>query len=65
MDAHPAAAPFREDLQAIRKSADYLQRLSTGLRMLALDLTDSAADLEITELKSWWQKNWLRKNSKR
>jgi signal transduction histidine kinase/DNA-binding response OmpR family regulator len=44
-----------EDVAAIREAASYLQRLSAGLRLLAVDPEIAAdADLGPTELASWW-----------
>jgi PAS domain S-box-containing protein len=42
-----------EDIGAIRKSAEYLQRLSSGLRLLALDPEDSTASADTTALREW------------
>lgn len=42
-----------EDIGAIRKSAEYLQRLSSGLRLLALDPEDSTATADTTALREW------------
>ncbi len=48
----PAASA--EDVAAIRKASDYLQRMTRGLRLFALD-PDSAAGLdEATKLEAWW-----------
>lgn len=44
----------REDVQAIRASADYLRNLAAGLRMLALDPQRAGRD-EPTELLAWWR----------
>lgn len=45
---------LREDVEAIRTSAEYLQRLASGLRMLAIDPERSHAG-DITELSAWWR----------
>ena len=42
---------LQKDVEAIRRSAEYLRKLSSGLRMLALD--PSSAKNEAIELKSW------------
>ncbi|MEK6701897.1 MAG: PAS domain-containing protein [Planctomycetota bacterium] len=43
----------REDVLAIRTSADYLQKLANGLRLLALN-PDASAKGEASDLRSWW-----------
>jgi PAS domain S-box-containing protein len=45
---------LREDVQAIGKCADYLQRLANGLRLLSLDPENATASPERTDLKEWW-----------
>ncbi len=47
----PKAA--ERELAGIRSSADYLQKLATGLRLLAADPNRSRL-AESTELRSWW-----------
>ncbi len=42
-----------EDVEAIRTSAEYLRRLASGLRMLALDPEQAVAG-ETTPLLAWW-----------
>ncbi|MBL9118774.1 MAG: PAS domain S-box protein [Phycisphaerae bacterium] len=42
-----------EDVRAIGKSAEYLQRLANGLRLLSLDPERPAA-FEATDLTEWW-----------
>jgi PAS domain S-box-containing protein len=44
---------LREDIEAIRTSAEYLQRLANGLRMLAIDPGRSTSG-EVTLLSAWW-----------
>jgi PAS domain S-box-containing protein len=44
---------LREDVDAIRSSADYLQRLASGLRLLAIDPRRAAVG-EGTDLAAWW-----------
>jgi PAS domain S-box-containing protein len=50
-----AALPeeLREDVEAIRSSAEYLQRLASGLRMLAID-PRRVSRAEAAELTAWW-----------
>ena len=48
-DAH-----LREHLEAIRKSTDYLQALTNGLRLLALDPDDARASGLGADLRAWW-----------
>jgi len=43
----------KEDIKAIRTSAEYLQRLANGLRLLSLD-PERARVGDVTELCSWW-----------
>lgn len=45
---------LHEDVQAIGKCADYLQRLANGLRLLSLDPENATASPERTDLKEWW-----------
>jgi signal transduction histidine kinase len=45
-------AGLKEDVAAIRTCAEYLQRLSRGLRLLSLDPDDG--ELEATVIGSWW-----------
>jgi PAS domain S-box-containing protein len=44
---------LREHVLGIQKSAQYLQRLSNGLRLLAID-PSSARSSEQTEVQAWW-----------
>jgi len=44
-----------EDLQAIRTVADYLQRLTNGLRLMALNPDDGVGHGEATDLNEWWR----------
>jgi PAS domain S-box-containing protein len=43
-----------EHLNAIRQCTDYLQSLTNGLRLLALDPQDSDAGGQETDLNRWW-----------
>jgi len=47
--------PLREHLAAVRRSVEYLQRLSDGLHMLALNPDDSDATGTVTDIAGWWQ----------
>ncbi|HYE03561.1 MAG TPA: response regulator [Phycisphaerales bacterium] len=51
MALDPAA---REDLEAIKTAAEYLKRLSQGLRLFALDPDEAGASTEVTDLAGWW-----------
>jgi len=44
----------REELAIVRRLCDYLQKLSDGLHLLALDPEDSEASQPTTDLGSWW-----------
>lgn len=46
-------ANIEDDVRAIGKSAEYLQRLANGLRLLSLDPERPAAN-EATDLFEWW-----------
>jgi 5-methyltetrahydropteroyltriglutamate--homocysteine methyltransferase len=48
----PEAA--RVELAGIRGTADYIKRLTGGLRLLAVDPTRSV-DAESTDLRTWWE----------
>ncbi|MBS0190375.1 MAG: response regulator [Phycisphaerales bacterium] len=48
------SATAREDLAAIRKASDYLQRLSSSLRLLALDAQSEENGDSGTDLAGWW-----------
>lgn len=43
----------REDVEAIRTSAEYLRKLANGLRLLAIDPTRSSPR-EATDIGEWW-----------
>ncbi|MDZ4753949.1 MAG: PAS domain-containing sensor histidine kinase [Phycisphaerae bacterium] len=45
---------LKDDVQAIGKCAEYLQRLADGLRLLSLD-PDQTSATEVTELDGWWR----------
>ncbi|HYC99743.1 MAG TPA: PAS domain S-box protein [Phycisphaerales bacterium] len=44
----------QEDVSAIRKASDYLQRLARSLRLLAID-PEADAKENSTDLTSWWE----------
>ena len=44
----------REELDSVRASLEYLQRLSRGLRLLSLDPADAEASDETTRITDWW-----------
>jgi signal transduction histidine kinase len=44
-----------EHLQAVRSSLGYLQQLTDGLRLLALDPSDPRASTGSTDLDPWWR----------
>jgi PAS domain S-box-containing protein len=44
----------REQFQAVRRSIAYLQQLSDGLHLLALDPDDADASTGITHIAEWW-----------
>lgn len=54
MRAGPLPEGFQEHLDAIQQSTDYLQAMTNGLRLLALDPEDLGAAGEATDLKRWW-----------
>jgi PAS domain S-box-containing protein len=48
------AGATAEGLRTVRHSVEYLQRLSDGLHLLALDPQDPEASGQTTELADWW-----------
>ncbi len=44
-----------KQFQAIRTSVEYLQQLTDGLHLLALDPDDPVASSEIVDLVAWWK----------
>jgi len=54
MEAKAATTENREDLEAIRKCAEYLQRLANGLRLFALDPDANDGGADRTDLNEWW-----------
>lgn len=55
IEAMELPTPAREQFTAIRRSLNYLQQLSDGLHLLALDPEDAQASTESTDLRVWWQ----------
>ncbi len=53
LDAEALPVNARDEVAALRKSVDYLQSLSDGLRHLALDPDDDQASGTVTSLSSW------------
>jgi len=45
----------RKEIRAIRNSVNYLQRLTDGLRLFALDPNDQKGMRGVTEIRSWWE----------
>ena len=55
LDDAPLSAEARRQFQAIRASVEYLQQLTDGLHLLALDPDDPVASSEIVDLAVWWK----------
>lgn len=53
-DSMPLPASAREELAIVRRLCDYLQKLSDGLHLLALDPEDAEASQPTTDIGSWW-----------
>jgi PAS domain S-box-containing protein len=54
MDASKLSKENQEHFAAVRKSVAYLQQLSDGLHLLALDPSEDGASGETTNLAEWW-----------
>lgn len=54
LDAGELSPQAREQFQAVRRSIAYLQQLSDGLHLLALDPDDPDSSSGITKLSEWW-----------
>ncbi len=54
IDAEVTDEAIRADLAAIRKATEYLQRLTHGLRLLAVDPDEAQDRGADTELHEWW-----------
>ena len=53
--AATASSPERrEEISAVRQCVEYLQRLSNGLRLFALDPEREGTGDEATDLAGWW-----------
>jgi nitrogen-specific signal transduction histidine kinase len=52
LDLPPQA---REDIAATRSALSYIQRLSTGLRLMSADPEQRASAADHTQLSMWWQ----------
>lgn len=50
-----ASQTTQAEVAAVRRSLDYLRRLSRGLRLFALDPEDAEASDAATHLDDWWQ----------
>lgn len=55
LESKPLPDDVRDDLEAIRKAADYLQKLSSGMRLFALDPMDESASEEHVDVAAWWR----------
>jgi PAS domain S-box-containing protein len=55
LEARGVTPETREHVQAIRKCAEYLQRLVNGLRLFALDPNNLQASTQRTNLQEWWE----------
>jgi PAS domain S-box-containing protein len=54
IDQMDISAGLREHISAIRSSVDYLQQLTDGLQLFALDPEDEAASNAVTDIRAWW-----------
>jgi PAS domain S-box-containing protein len=54
IESRELPSEMKEDVQAIRSTAEYLQRLTNGLRLLTLNPDDAARSSQITDLRVWW-----------
>ena len=55
LDDEPIGPNVRDVLEGIGTCVGYLRKLSSGLRMLSLDPSDTSASGECTELGAWWE----------
>lgn len=55
LESAPLTERAREDTAAVRKAAEYLQRLSGSLRLLALDSRGEEHNEASTDLTEWWR----------
>lgn len=54
IEASDIPPEVREDVVAIRKASEYLQRLAASLRLLALDPERESEFAAATDLRRWW-----------
>jgi signal transduction histidine kinase len=54
MDATRLPKDVQEHFAAVRKSVSYLQQLSDGLHLLALDPGEEGASGETADIREWW-----------
>ncbi|MHC4947913.1 MAG: PAS domain-containing sensor histidine kinase [Planctomycetota bacterium] len=55
LDTGPLPPEARDVLQAVTHAVEYLQQLSDGLRLFALDPDDAAALAGRTDVHEWWR----------
>jgi PAS domain S-box-containing protein len=55
LDAAELPVSAREQFQAVRRSVNYLQQLSDGLHLMALDPQDAEASGGETDVQEWWR----------
>lgn len=55
LDAANLPAEAREQFLAVRRSVNYLQQLSDGLHLMALDPEDAEASSGQTNIHEWWK----------
>ncbi|MCI0630404.1 MAG: PAS domain S-box protein [Phycisphaerales bacterium] len=55
LDAAELPPKAKEQFLAVRRSIAYLQQLSDGLHLLALDPDDAEASMGVTNLMEWWK----------
>ncbi|MEM7228655.1 MAG: PAS domain S-box protein [Planctomycetota bacterium] len=56
LDEKTLTTDTREHFGAVRDSLDYLQQLTDGLHLLALDPDDPAATQGTTDIAAWWKR---------
>jgi signal transduction histidine kinase len=55
VESHDLLPEVREDLASVRRCADYLTRLASGLRLLSLDPEDERPGETDTDVVEWWR----------
>lgn len=55
LDAAKLPPHVREQFHAVRRSVNYLQQLSDGLHLMALDPDDADASTGETNIEEWWK----------